>query len=76
MFVLPFAGLLFAGTLLGAARLGTKLDPGLTLPARVDFQRTALVALALGLLVSAVRQIIDWVLRVRARRRRPVPLPG
>ncbi|WP_221088313.1 hypothetical protein [Deinococcus aquaedulcis] len=76
LFVLPFAGALFAGTLLAAARLGTRLDPELTLPARVDFQRTALVALALGLLVSAVRQIIDWVLRVRARRRQPVPLPG
>ncbi|PTA69054.1 hypothetical protein [Deinococcus arcticus] len=76
LFVLPFAGVLFAGTLLVAARLGTRLDPELTLPARVEFQRTALVALGLGLLVSAVRQTVDWVLRVRARRRHPVPLPG
>ncbi|MFC4425635.1 hypothetical protein [Deinococcus navajonensis] len=67
--VLPFAGLLFAGTLLATGRFGLKIDPQLTLPANAQFQRTALVAMALGLGFSFVRQVVASVMRRRARLR-------
>lgn len=66
--VLPFAGLLFAGTLLAAGRFGLKIDPQLTLPANAQFQRTALAAMTMGLALSFVRQVAEAVLRRRARR--------
>ncbi|MBZ9751433.1 hypothetical protein K7W42_11215 [Deinococcus sp. HMF7604] len=69
LLVLPFAGALFAGVLVAAGRFATKIDPELTLPGREDFQRTALLALLLGLGISAVRQIVGLVLRAQARRR-------
>lgn len=67
--VLPFAGLLFAGTLLGVGRFGPKIDPTLTLPANPEFQRTAILALLVGLGFSFVRQVINILLKRRARRR-------
>ncbi|MFC4636914.1 hypothetical protein [Deinococcus hohokamensis] len=67
--VLPFAGLLFAGTLLATGRFGLKIDPQLTLPANAQFQRTALVAMLLGLAFSFVRQVAAAVMRRRARQR-------
>ena len=67
--VLPFAGLLFAGTLLAVGRFGPRIDPTLTLPANPEFQRTALLAMLIGLGFSFVRQIINSLIKRRARRR-------
>lgn len=67
--VLPFAGLLFAGTLLAVGRFGPRIDPTLTLPANPEFQRTALLAMLVGLSFSFVRQIINVLIQRRARRR-------
>lgn len=68
--VLPFAGLLFAGTLLAVGRFGpSKIDPALTLPANPEFQRTAILAVLVGLGFSFVRQVINILLKRRARRR-------
>lgn len=65
--VLPFAGLLFAGTLLAVARFGTKFDPTLTLPANDTFLRAALIAMLAGLGFSLVRQLAGLWLRRRGR---------
>jgi hypothetical protein len=67
--VLPFAGLLFAGTLLAVGRFGPRIDPTLTLPANPEFQRTAILALLVGLAFSFVRQVINILLKRRASRR-------
>ncbi|WP_229780674.1 hypothetical protein [Deinococcus malanensis] len=67
-FVLPFGGLLFAGTLLVTARFGPRIDPQLTLPANVEFQRTAILAMLAGLAFSFVRQVIGIMMRRRAVR--------
>ncbi|UQN06121.1 hypothetical protein [Deinococcus sp. QL22] len=67
--VLPFAGLLFAGTLLAVGRFGPRIDPTLTLPANPEFQRTAILAMLVGLGFSFVRQIINSLIKRRARRR-------
>ncbi|CAM3177641.1 hypothetical protein DEDE109153_01315 [Deinococcus deserti] len=69
-FVLPFAGLLFAGTLLATGRFGPRIDPQLTLPANVEFQRTAILAMMIGLAFSFVRQVVGIILRRRAARTR------
>ncbi|WP_231557280.1 hypothetical protein [Deinococcus sp. YIM 77859] len=68
-FVLPFAAAMFALPLLALARFGTKLDPGLTLPANAAFQRTALTAMLVGVAFSFVRQLSGVAWRYRARRR-------
>ncbi|GAA5532461.1 hypothetical protein [Deinococcus aluminii] len=68
-FVLPFAAVIFALPLLALARFGTKLDPGLTLPANATFQRTALTAMLAGLAFSFVRQLVGVAWRYSARRR-------
>ncbi len=67
-FVLPFAGVVFMLPLLVIARFGTKIDPELTLPARTDFQRAAVLALLIGLSISLIRQFLDMYLR-RSKRR-------
>lgn len=68
--VLPFAGLLFGGTLLAVGRFGPKIDPQLTLPANATFQRTAVIAMLAGLTFSFVRQLIGVIWRLRARQLR------
>jgi hypothetical protein len=65
--VLPFAGVLFAGTLLAVARFGTKFDPTLKLPADDTFLRSALIAMLAGLGFSLVRQLVGLWLRRRER---------
>ncbi len=65
--VLPFAGLIFAGTLLAVARFGSKFDPTLKLPSNDTFLRSALIAMAAGLAFSLVRQLIGLWLRRRDR---------
>ena len=69
MFVLPFAGAVYALPLLAIARFGTKLDPGLTLPANSTFQRAALLGMVAGLAFSFVRQLVGVILRYSARKR-------
>lgn len=66
-FVLPFAGLLFAGTLLAVSRFGPKFDPKLTLPTTDEFLRAAILAMLVGLAVSFVRQFVGMFLRRQAR---------
>ncbi|OLV18108.1 hypothetical protein [Deinococcus marmoris] len=65
--VLPFAGLIFAGTLLAVARFGSKFDPTLKLPSNDTFLRSALIAMLAGLAFSLVRQLIGLWLRRRER---------
>lgn len=78
-FVLPFAAAIFALPLLAVGRYGTKIDPGLTLPANATFQRTALTAMLAGLAFSFVRQLVGVAWRYgrrrRARRAAAVPAP-
>lgn len=69
LFVLPFAGAVYALPLLAIARFGTKLDPELTLPAKSTFQRAALLAMVAGLAFSFVRQLVGVLLRYSARKR-------
>lgn len=66
--VLPFAAVLYAGVLLAVGRYGTKIDPQLTLPANATFQRTALLAMGLGLGFSFVRQLTGIIYRAVLRR--------
>ncbi|WP_309571515.1 hypothetical protein [Deinococcus sp.] len=66
--VLPFAAVLYAGVLLGIARYGLRVDPQLNLPANETFQRTALLAMAVGLGFSFVRQWIGIIYRAVVRR--------
>ncbi|GGR46763.1 hypothetical protein GCM10008959_04750 [Deinococcus seoulensis] len=70
LFVLPFAGVLFAGVLIVVGQFGTKLDPQMTLPANPEFQRTAITAMLIALGISAARQLIGLILRARQRRTR------
>ncbi len=72
-FVLPFAGALYAGTLLAVARFGTKFDPEMKLPSSDTFLRSALLAVAVGLGFSFVRQLTGLYLRRRAARPRRTP---
>ncbi|GHF48170.1 hypothetical protein HNQ07_002681 [Deinococcus metalli] len=67
-FVLPFAALLYAGVLFVVGRYGLKVDPQLNLPANETFQRTALLAMGVGLGFSFVRQLIGIIARAVARR--------
>lgn len=67
-FVLPFAAVLYTGVLLGVARYGLKVDPQLNLPANATFQRTALLAMAVGLGISFVRQLTGIIYRAVIRR--------
>lgn len=66
-FVLPFAGALYAGTLLGVARVATKFDPAMKLPSNDTFLRSALLAMAVGLGLSFIRQFIEMFMRRQAR---------
>ncbi|AWT35169.1 hypothetical protein GCM10008956_21300 [Deinococcus arenae] len=68
LFVLPFAAALYAGVIIGMGRFATTLDGSLTLPTNEEFQRTALIAMIIGLTVSAVRRVVSLILRARARR--------
>ncbi|MFN4252378.1 MAG: hypothetical protein ACK4GP_15265, partial [Deinococcus sp.] len=65
LFVLPFAGVLFAAVLIGVGRFGTVLDPQMTLPGNPEFQRNAIMAMLIALSVSAVRQLTELILRRR-----------
>ena len=71
LFVLPFAGVLFAGVLIAVGQFGTKLDPQMTLPANPEFLRTAITGMLIALGFSAARQLIGLILRARRRRARP-----
>ena len=68
-FVLPFGALIFAGTILGAAKFGLKIDPTLKLPASALFQRMALMPTLIMVSLSFVRQLIAMLLRWQAARR-------
>ncbi|CAM3638137.1 hypothetical protein [Deinococcus frigens] len=74
--VLPFAGLLFAGTLLAVARFGPKFDPTLKLPSDDTFLRSALIAMIAGLGFSLVRQLAGLWLRRRAQQAEAPALPA
>lgn len=74
--VLPFAGLLFAGTLLAVARFGPKFDPTLKLPSNDTFLRSALIAMLAGLAFSLVRQLIGLWLRRRGRQNGRAGVPA
>lgn len=69
IWVLPFSGALFMGTLLAADFLGHKLDPGLTLVHDPSLQWVALVAVAIALGISFIRQMIQFILQYQARRK-------
>ncbi|MDP9763912.1 hypothetical protein [Deinococcus enclensis] len=76
-FVLPFGAALFAATLIGVGRYGTQVDPELKLPASDSFQQSALLAMLIGVGVSFIRQVVEMILRARARhhaRQETVPL--
>lgn len=75
LFVLPFAGVLFAGVLIAVGQFGTKLDPQMTLPANPEFQRNAILGMLVALGVSAVRQLTELILR-RRRMRAPTATIG
>lgn len=68
-FVLPFGALLFAGTIIGAAKFGVKIDPSLKLPASTTFQHMALLPMLVMVSFSFVRQLISMLLRWQAARR-------
>lgn len=68
-FVLPFGALLFAGTIIGAAKFGVKIDPSLKLPASSTFQHMALLPMLVMVSFSFVRQLISKLLRWQAARR-------
>lgn len=68
-FVLPFGAALFAGTLLGAAKVGAKLDPNLKLVSQPDFQKMALTAMLIGVGFSFLRQLISMLVRWQQRRK-------
>ncbi|WP_291429520.1 hypothetical protein [Deinococcus sp.] len=76
LFVLPFAGVLFAGVLIAVGRFGAKLDPQMTLPANPEFLRTALTAMLIALGISAARQLAGLFLRARRRARPPEGMPA
>lgn len=69
--VLPFAGLLFAGTLLAVARFGSKFDPELKLPSDATFLRSALISMIAALGFSLVRQLVGLWLRRRGQQAGP-----
>lgn len=75
LFVLPFAGALFAAVLIGVGRFGTVLDPQMTLPGTPEFQRNAILGMLVALGVSAVRQLTELILR-RRRMRAPTATIG
>lgn len=66
--VLPFGAALFAGTLLAADKLGTKLDPSLTLVHSKSFQNSAFLAMLIGVGFSFVRQLVMQLLQWQRRR--------
>ncbi|GAA0518954.1 hypothetical protein [Deinococcus depolymerans] len=76
LFVLPFAGLLFAGVLIGVGRVATKIDPQMTLPGNPEFLRNALIGMLLALGVSAVRQLTGLILRARRHSQRAGATPA
>lgn len=68
LLVLPFAGVIFTLPILLANKLRTMLDPTVTLFSNAQFQRTALMAMIIGLVISLIRQIIGLILNYRARK--------
>lgn len=68
LLVLPFAGAIFALPVFLANQLRTMLDPTVTLFSNAQFQRTALMAMIIGLVISLIRQIIGLILGYRARK--------
>lgn len=70
-FVLPFGAAIFAGAIIGAGKIGAKLDPSLTFVNNHTFQQTALLAMAIGVGFSFLRQLISMIWRwYKARRAR------
>lgn len=68
-FVLPFAGALFAGAILLAQKLGDMLGTPIKLVSNPELERRALLAAAIGLAFSFVRQLVGMLLRWQKRRR-------
>ncbi len=68
-FVLPFGALLFAGTIIAAAKFGAKIDPTLKLPASATFQRMAMLPMLAMVGFSFLRQLTFMLVRWRARRK-------
>ncbi|WP_243760103.1 hypothetical protein [Deinococcus radiodurans] len=73
--VLPFAGLIYAGAVLGADKLGHSLDTPIKLLGSEEFRRVALLPMIIGLAFSFVRQLVNLLLRGHSRRRATRPLP-
>ena len=73
--VLPFAGLLYAGAVLGADKLGHSLDTPIKLLGSEEFRRVALLPMVIGLAFSFVRQLVNLLLHWQSRRRATHPLP-
>lgn len=72
-FVLPFGAAIYAGAILGVGKLGEKLDPSLTLFNSPIFHRTALMAMAIGVGFSFLRQLISMIWRwYKARQARNI----
>ncbi|WP_261663380.1 hypothetical protein [Deinococcus sp. Marseille-Q6407] len=66
--VLPFAAAVFALPIIAAAQFGHLLDENLLLVADPNLQRSALLAMLMGLGVSLVRQVILWIVDLTGRR--------
>lgn len=67
--VLPFAAAVFALPLLAASRFEDRLlDPNLLLVAAPDMQRSAVLAMLIGLGLSLVRQFVLWLVDLAGRR--------
>ena len=75
-FVVPFAGLIYAGAVLGADKLGHSLDTPIKLLGSEEFRRVALLPMIIGLAFSFVRQLVNMLLRWQSRRRATRPLPA
>lgn len=58
--VLPFAGLIFYGTIWAAEFISPRLDSSMKLTSNTDFQRMAVLAMLIGLGFSFLRQLGVW----------------
>ena len=66
--VLPFAAAVFTLPIYAAAQYGELLDSNLITVANPDLFRSAMIAMLMGLGVSLVRQLIEWIVNWQARR--------
>ncbi|MFC6616756.1 hypothetical protein [Deinococcus radiophilus] len=66
--VLPFAAAVFALPIIGAAQYGHLLDENLIMVADPDLQRSAILAMLVGLALSLVRQFVLWIVDLTGRR--------